>query len=68
MAPGGGQDGCDKIRLSQLVRKGNGQIVMTYEINCRNGHEISRGTFIATQLAQRGDVPFHLLVGQLTGC
>ena len=46
--------------LSQLRDKGKemGQIVMTYEINCRNVDTKYRVVqTIATQLAQRGDVP-----------
>jgi len=58
--PGSGKTVVTRFVLSQLREKGleMGQAVKTYEINCRNVDTKYRVVqTIATQLAQRGDVP-----------
>ena len=58
--PGSGKTVVTRFVLSQLREKGSemGQPVKTYEINCRNVDTKYRVVqTIATQLAQRGDVP-----------
>ena len=58
--PGAGKTVVTRYVLSQLRDKGKemGQTVMTYEVNCRNVDTKYRVVqTIATQLAQRGDVP-----------
>ena len=58
--PGSGKTVVTRYVLGQLREKGAemGQLVKTYEINCRNMDTKYRVVqSIATQLAQRGDVP-----------
>ncbi|MCH2427831.1 MAG: orc1/cdc6 family replication initiation protein [Candidatus Thalassarchaeum sp.] len=58
--PGSGKTVVTRYVLGQLREKGKemGQLVKTYEINCRNMDTKYRVVqSIATQLAQRGDVP-----------
>ena len=58
--PGSGKTVVTRFVLGQLREKGSdmGQLVKTYEINCRNVDTKYRVVqSIATQLARRGDVP-----------